>query len=178
MPVDERLRLLTLLARHSEVRGLIMELRNKSIGYVQKGGDQATVINGKLAQWWNDVESFHDSEDSELPSPYFMTILTILKHESIIALNRPILAASKDDPAYNTALQNCIGSARAIITTLYQAIKTGSKVQSSSPPMSLLWHSCTWAVWMSTFVLFHAANTHEITQQVASRYVVFLFWFM
>ncbi|KAH7125226.1 fungal-specific transcription factor domain-containing protein [Dendryphion nanum] len=169
---DDRLRLLTLLARHSEIRGLIMELRNKSIRYIQKSTDQATVINGKLAQWWNDVEGFLDSDCDEFLSPYFITVLTVLKHESIIALNRPILASSREDPSYNSALQNCIGSARSIITTLHQAIKPDLNPHRSSAPMSLLWHSCTWAIWMSTFVLFHAANTKEVTQHVASRLAV------
>lgn len=167
---DERLRLLSLLARHYTIRGQIIELRNKSLHYVQKDPDRATAITAQLGQWWNDVEEFHDSEEDRNTSEYHLAVLTVLKHEAIISLNRPALAASRQGPAYDSALQYCIGSARAIITTLNKAINPRRDSQKAAP-LSLIWPSFTWAVWISTFILFHAASSNHISQGVVSRYV-------
>ncbi|KAJ4371457.1 hypothetical protein N0V83_004674 [Neocucurbitaria cava] len=50
-------------ARHAVIRGEIIELRNKSLHYIQKDPDRATAITAKLAHWWNDVEEILDSDD-------------------------------------------------------------------------------------------------------------------
>ncbi|KAF2185481.1 hypothetical protein K469DRAFT_687825 [Zopfia rhizophila CBS 207.26] len=169
-PPDIRLRLLEFLARHSEIRGQIMELRNKSILHSQKETDQAVVITAKLTQWWNNVEEFFDSDETDPPSisAFHRTVLVILNHESTISLNRPILAAPKKGPTYNAALQHCIGASRSIITTLYKALKPPRNEQSSNV-IHLFWPSCTWAVWMSAFILFHAANEKYVSREMASR---------
>lgn len=164
---------MSLLARHYTIRGQIIELRNKSLHYVQRDPDQATAITAQLSQWWNDVEEFHDSEEDNYTSVYHITVLTVLKHEAIISLNRPALAASRQGPAYDAALQYCIGSARAIITTLHKAITPRGNSQKTES-LSLMWPSFTWAVWISTFILFHAASSNHISQGVVSRQVVSL----
>ena len=169
--VDDRLRLTSLVARQYTIRGQIIELRNKSLHYVQKDPDKATALTAKLAQWWNDVEDFHDTEDDQHASAYHRAVLTILKHESIISLNRPTLAASRQGHAYDAALQQCIGSARAIITTLHKAIKPRHQREPTSDALALLWPSCTWAVWISTFILFHAASSHHVSDGIVSRFV-------
>jgi hypothetical protein len=142
-----------------------MELRNKSIKHSRKEPGQAVAITAKLAQWWNDIEDFTDSE-SPIFSTYHRTVLTILHHESIISLNRPVLAISTTGSAYDVSLQHCLGSSRSIISTLHGAI---SPPLGSSDPHALLWPSFTWAVWMSTFILFHAANKKHVSQSMVSR---------
>jgi hypothetical protein len=171
---DDRLRLLSFLARHYTIRGQIIELRNKSLHYVQKDPDRATAITAQLGQWWNDVEDFHDAEEDQYTSVYHLTVLTVLKHEAIISLNRPALAASRQGPAYDAALQYCIGSARSIISTLHKVTKPRRDSQKTAP-LSLLWPSFTWAVWISTFILFHAASSNHISQGVVSRYLLLAF---
>ncbi|KAF2004059.1 hypothetical protein P154DRAFT_459757 [Amniculicola lignicola CBS 123094] len=171
IPSDTRLALLEFLARHSQIRGQIMELRNKSILHSQKETNQADIIIGKLGRWWNDVEDFIDSdaEDSSSMGIYHRAVLTVLYHETVMSLNRPTLATSTKGPAFNVALQLCIGSSRSIITTLYRAIKPLRGSNHHERALSLLWPSFTWAVWMSTFVLFHAAHSKHLSQATASR---------
>ncbi|KAF1363083.1 hypothetical protein EJ07DRAFT_104195, partial [Lizonia empirigonia] len=166
---DDRLRLTSLLARQYTIRGQIIELRNKSLHFVQKDPDKATAITARLAHWWNDVEDFHDTEDDQNASAYHRTVLTMLKHESVISLNRPTLAASRQGHAYDAALQQCIGSARAIITILHRAIRPRGGCELGSDSLALLWPSCTWAVWISTFILFHAASSHHVSEGIVSR---------
>jgi hypothetical protein len=164
---DNRLRLISLVARQYTIRGQIIELRNKSLHYIEKDPDKATAITARLSQWWNDVEDFHDTDDDRSASAYHRAVLTVLRHESIISLNRPTLASSQQGHAYDAALQQCIGSARAIITTLYKAIRPGNTRDTNA--LALLWPSCTWAVWISTFILFHAASSHHVSNGVVSR---------
>lgn len=166
MTTDNRLKLQSFVARESRLRGEIIELRNKSLHYVQRDPDQATVITARLAQWWNDIEISKDNEDAHTRSLYHSTILELLKHESIISLHRPILVASNQGAEYDAALQLCIGSARSIIMNLHNAIYVGVNSRES---LTLLWPSCTWGVWISTFILFYAANIDRLSQEVVSR---------
>ncbi|KAF3044267.1 hypothetical protein E8E12_001901 [Didymella heteroderae] len=100
-PPDDRLRLISLIARQYTIRGQIIELRNKSLHYVEKDPDKAIAITARLSHWWNDVEDFHDTDGDQ--------------------------------------------------------------------SASLLWPSCTWAVWISTFILFHAASSHHVSDGIVSR---------
>jgi hypothetical protein len=145
-----------------------MELRNKSIQHSERETDQAVAITAKLAQWWNDIEEFSDIA-SPVMSTYHRTVLIVLHHESIISLNRPILALSTTTPAYHAALQHCLGSSRSIISALHEAICQERNDSEQRAAQSLLWPSFTWAVWMSTFILFHAANSKHISQSMVSR---------
>ncbi|KAH7083352.1 fungal-specific transcription factor domain-containing protein [Paraphoma chrysanthemicola] len=166
---DPRLLLIDFVARESRLRGEIIELRNKSVEYVHKDPDKATAISAKLAEWWNRVESLSDAEEECGISQYHLTILTLLKHESIISLHRPILAASRRGADYDAALHLCIGSARSIITTLHKSITPSAQGRSELGQMTLLWPSCTWAVWISTFILFYAASGDYLTREVVTR---------
>lgn len=157
------------MARQYTIRGQIIELRNKSLHYVEKDPDKATAITARLAQWWNDVEDFHDTDDDQRASAYHRTVVTVLRHESIISLNRPTLAASRHGHTYDAALQQCIGSARAVITTLHRAIGPTTGRDAGANALALLWPSCTWAVWISTFILFHAASSHHVSEGIVSR---------
>jgi hypothetical protein len=139
---------MSFVARESRLRGEIIELRNKSLHYSGHPPDRAIAITAKLAQWWNDIENWNDSgHEQQIPVHQF-TILTLLRHESIISLYRPILAASRQGAEYDAALQLCVGSARSIITVLYDAIDPRNDGIDAHGPMTLLWPSCTWAVWV------------------------------
>jgi hypothetical protein len=166
---DHKLRLLDFVARESRLRGDIIELRNKSVHYVQKDPEQATAIAAKLAQWWNDVEELEDADHGQRFSAYHLTILTLLKHESIISLHRPVLAASRRGVEYDAALQLCIGSARSIIMLLHNAISTRGDGLGYHESLHLLWPSCTWGIWISTFILFYAASNDHLSSKVVIR---------
>jgi hypothetical protein len=139
---------------------------------VQKDPDQATTITAQLAEWWNDVEEHSDIEGQSL-SAYQVTLLTVLKNESKISLYRPILAAAHKGADYDASLQLCIASARAIISVLHKAIATKDMSGGTLEPLTLLWPSCTWAVWISTFILFFAANSKCLSQTALVRYMKF-----
>ncbi|KAI8935171.1 hypothetical protein NX059_007764 [Plenodomus lindquistii] len=164
---SDKLCLLDLVARQSTIRGDIMELRNKSLHFVQKDPNRATAITAQIAQWWNDVEEYKDRDGQPDTLLYSSTVLTVLRHELIISLHRPILSASSQGPMYDAALQQCIGSARSIITALHQAVIT--KQDSDQEKLSIFWPSSTWAVWISTFILFYAASGGHIAQSTVTR---------
>jgi hypothetical protein len=161
--------MLHLLAQQARLRGEIIELRNKSLHYVQNDPDRATAIIAKLTQWWNDVEDYIDPDSQYAASPYATVVLTLLRHESIISLYRPVLATSRKDVAYDAALQQCINSARSIITTLHSAVQTKPSTGAIYDPLALMWPSCTWAVWISTFIMFYAAHESRIAHNVVVR---------
>ncbi|EUC43243.1 hypothetical protein COCMIDRAFT_38777 [Bipolaris oryzae ATCC 44560] len=165
-----QLRLLHLLAQQARIRGEIIELRHKSVHFVHNDPTRATAITAKLSQWWNDVENYIDPDEPHEASRYATMVLTLLKHESVISFYRPALAASRKDVEYDVALQKCIGSARSIISNLHSAIKSESgRGEATSRSLSLLWPSCTWAVWISTFILFYAANGKHIAEALVIR---------
>ncbi|KFY82162.1 hypothetical protein V500_10769 [Pseudogymnoascus sp. VKM F-4518 (FW-2643)] len=174
---DGRLDLLGFLARHAEIRGSITELRNKSVLYKQTEVDDAIVIDAKLSKWWNEVDEYLESSSSgTLPiSRYHQVTLVVLRHESIIALNKYTVATSKKGSVYDAALQNCISAARCIISTLHKALGrqniniTGA--QEAPETCGLLWPSFTWAVWMSAFIMIYAAKEGQVPQNVATRLV-------
>jgi hypothetical protein len=163
------LRLLHFVAQQARLRGEIIELRNKSLHYVQNDPDRATSIIAKLGQWWNDVEDYIDPDDQCGASPYATVVLTLLRHESIISLYRPVLATPRKDVAYHAALRQCISSARSIITVLHSAIQAKNRPDATQSSLALLWPSCTWAVWISTFIMFYAAHEQQIAHSVVIR---------
>lgn len=171
-----RLDLLGFLVRNAEVRGSISELRNKSVSDRQTESDEAVVREAQLTKWWNEVEEYLDSNKScPLPiSQFHRVTLIVLKHESIIALNKYTLATSKKSSAYDVALQNCISAARSIINTLHTELEAYKKIaisesQAGAERSGLLWHSFTWAVWMSSFLVMYATNEDQMPQDAAIR---------
>ena len=94
---------------------------------------------------------------------------TSIRTANLELLPTPVLAPSRKDVAYDAALQQCINSARSIITTLHSAIQTKSSIGTIHNPLALLWPSCTWAVWISTFIMFYAAHESRIAHTVVVR---------
>ncbi|KAL4949455.1 fungal-specific transcription factor domain-containing protein [Aspergillus filifer] len=168
---DHRLRLLGHLAKFSRVRGRIIELRNKSIIHREDSIDATQALHGELTHWWNEVYDDvypieHDEPNAANPdsiTPFYRLLLIVLRHEAIISMNRPLLAAEATSPEYRTAIQICIESSRSLLTTLRQYL-------TSDPSVPLIWPSFTWAVWMSCLVLIYAAWEGEFPPSSASRY--------
>ena len=121
-----------------------MELKHKCIQHTRRETDQSTMITSQLSKLANDIGEFIDLDEVEPPtfSSYHKSLLEIMYHEAVISLNRPIIASKKSGPSYDAALQQCIASARFIITALHNAIKPASAESQRS--FSLLWPSFTW----------------------------------
>lgn len=163
---DQRLRLLCHLAKFSRIRGLILELRNKSILHSHAGAVEASHVNGELSQWWNevydDVNPIDDQEEAGL-TPYHRLLLMILRHEAIISMNRPLLAAEKPSAEYKNALQTCIASSRSLLAAL-------KKYLSSPSNAPLTWPSFTWTTWMACLILMFASWEGEFPVPTALKY--------
>ncbi|KAL4800559.1 fungal-specific transcription factor domain-containing protein [Aspergillus venezuelensis] len=168
---DHRLRLLGHLAKFARVRGRIIELRNKSIIHREDSIDATQALHGELTHWWNEVYDDvypieHDDPNAATPNsitPFHRLLLIVLRHEAIISMNRPLLAAEASSPEYRTAIQICIESSRSLLTSLRQYLTSDTSIP-------LIWPSFTWAVWMSCLVLIYAAWEGEFPPSSASRY--------
>ncbi|THW46926.1 hypothetical protein D6D21_03657 [Aureobasidium pullulans] len=171
--MDDRLRVLNFLTRHASIKGQIMELRNKSVHQRTANRDQATLISARIDKWANDLQyTLETSEHGETGdvNKLHQAILLVLQHESAISLNRPLLALERHTSEYMAALQTCIRASRSTITILHGYLKnTTMQDISSSTPAPLLWPSLTWCVWMSAFIVLHAAIEGEMPKPVARR---------
>ncbi|KAF9775412.1 hypothetical protein IL306_006484 [Fusarium sp. DS 682] len=169
---SERLQLLTFVAKHARIRGLILELRNKSMLQRQDTADRAAFVQAELAKWFNEIQDAVEEDDladlnSTAPaiSEYHKVMLLVLKHESAICLNRPGLASEHPSSSYSSAFQACISAAKSILIILkkhrnrYQLQVDSTGVKSQTP---LLWPSFTWSIWISAFVLIHAAFEKQV----------------
>lgn len=172
-PIDDRLRLLTLLAMHAEIKGLTMELRNKSIKWREESIDETMLINTKIGRLGNEVEdAIEQGELRQTPfNPLHQAVLHTLKHETIIALNRPLLATAKGSTTYLAALQACVGASRSLIVILSGLARSPSNsgAQNQAQPLPMFWPSFTSSVWMSAFIIMYAAMEGEVEQDVAFR---------
>lgn len=175
---SKRLQMLTFLAKHARIRGLILKLRNKSIHARQDTADHADFVHAELARWVNEVEDSFDADlenDVELPNSLCAShklLLMLLKSESIISLNRPLMASDHRSPSYAAALQHCIGAARSIIVSLkchFSKNRCSRAAEDTRLSVPLVWPSCTWSVWISTFVLIFSAFEHQLPIQSALR---------
>jgi hypothetical protein len=167
----DHLRLLTLLSRHAQIRGMILELRHKSLQVRQDTPDRSLHVQSILTRWTNDV---HDAltgehtDDEDQPGPMGPgqsaqdrtvtpnhPLLLVLQHESTIALNRPLLARTPRTAASQAALEACIGASRGILETVGKQQLSNTVKESSAALMA--WPLLTWSVWMSCFILSYAA---------------------
>lgn len=160
--------LLKLLAKHAEVRGIIIELCNKSISHRQADPEYMLQVSAKVAKWANEVDSYLESQPQthSRPSRLHQVILQVLKDESTITLYRPLLTASKSSPDYAAALQHCVSASRSIIKTLYEHIHVQQAFEEAVLP--LCWPSFTWAIWMSAFIVIYAGIEQELAPPVAT----------
>ncbi|KAL5377943.1 hypothetical protein PMIN06_010929 [Paraphaeosphaeria minitans] len=173
---DDRLDLLEFLAQHASIRGSIMENRSRSaIKGNRDDVDNAMQTEAEHAKWWNTVDEYlsNDEQTQNITKIHQVTLI-VLRFESILALHRSLLAASRKDAAYNSALQRCITASRSVINTLHKALKgfgafDGSPGVHGYESTPLLWPSFTWAVWMSTFVIISAATEEQVHRGVALR---------
>lgn len=183
---NHRLQLLTLLTKHSRLRGMILELRHKSINVRQDSMERALNVQSELTGWSNEVHDLlinGESNDEEIEpqppsgcesvSPLYKTLLLVLQHESTLTLNRPLLAQKPMNTASQAALQACIHASRAIIEAvddqqrLSQSLKTDVDAQSM---LLTVWPLLTWSVWMSCFILTYAGLEGVTSVASAQRY--------
>ncbi|KAF4342411.1 transcription activator acu-15 [Fusarium beomiforme] len=177
----ERLQLLTFVAKHARIRGLILELRNKSMLQRQDTADRAAFVQAELAKWFNEIQDAVEEDDladintaTPAISEHHKVMLLVLKHESAICLNRPGLASEHPSSSYSSAFQACISAAKSILIILkkhknfHQLQVDAAGVKSQTP---LLWPSFTWSIWISAFVLIHAAFEKEVNLGSALRHV-------
>jgi hypothetical protein len=169
---DRRLRLVCHLAKFARIRGLIVELRNKSVLHSHASQVEATHVTGELSQWWNEVyddvnpiDELAEAGADQEPAlqPYHRLLLMILRHEAIISLNRPLLAAENPSADYKNALQTCIGSSRSILAAL-------RKHMSSTSESPLSWPCFTWSTWIACLILMYAAWEEEFAASSAMKY--------
>jgi hypothetical protein len=180
---DERLQLLTYMAKHAKIRGLILELRNKSINARQDTADRAIAVQTALAKWSNEIQDTvedaelaggHDDGSGPSISPSHRLVLLLSKYESTISLNRPMMASDPSSPLWSSAMQACISAAKSICITMkrYSSHNKTSRDQTGrtlAAPM--LWPACIWATWISAFVLAYAAFEHQMPLESALRSV-------
>ncbi|KAL3590476.1 hypothetical protein FPOAC2_12668 [Fusarium poae] len=177
----QRLQLLTFVTKHARIRGLILELRNKSMLQRQDTADRAAFVQAELAKWFNEIQDAVEEDDladtdSNTPaiSEHHKIMLLVLKHESAICLNRPGLASEHPSPSYSSAFQACISAAKSILIILkkhrnrHQLQVDSNGARSQTP---LLWPSFTWSIWISAFVLIHAAFERQVPLDSALKHV-------
>ncbi|CAD0084583.1 unnamed protein product [Aureobasidium vineae] len=169
--MDDRLRTLNFLTKHASIKGQIVELRNKSIHQRTANRDLATLIGARIGKWANDLQYVLDAADHDEPGQFSTlheVVLLVSQHELIISLNRPLLALERHTPEYMAALQTCIRASDTIITTLYRYVFFRLVQRGEGPSTApLLWPSLTWCVWMSAFIVLHAAIEGEMPKHVA-----------
>ncbi|KAI8311045.1 hypothetical protein K4K61_012848 [Colletotrichum sp. SAR11_59] len=182
---DNRLQLLTYLVKHARIRGLILELRNKSIHTRDDTADRASYVQAELAKWSNEI---HDAvEDEPHPgeaadentsqpplSSSHRVFLLLLKYESMISLNRPMMTSDPSSPAYSAGLQNCIFAAKSIFIALKRYLtqhKMSDDPRSACLSEPMLQPSFTWAVWISAFILIYAAFERQLPLSSALKHV-------
>lgn len=172
-PSDGRLQLLVFLSQHAQLRGSIIELRNKRVQERDKNPDVAILINARLTQWWNEVEDFFDQSEpaSSTISRLHKAVLETMKHESVIMLHRPMLALPKTAASYASAIHACIGAAKSLLSVLDSLIEEPRPGESATSGATMIWPSFTWAVWMSAFILLYATTEGNVNGRVAGRNV-------
>lgn len=168
---------------------MILELRHKSLHVRRDTTDRALSVQSRLSGWANDVhelamsEETDDEEDAQdrnrtrkdtAIAPMFAMLMSILEHESTIALNRPLLAKKPATSASQAALQACIHASRAIIETLddRQMSRWDLRTDDAGSMQGLMtWPLMTWSVWMSCFILAFAALEGVTSASSAQRYI-------
>lgn len=176
----QKLKLLKLISKHATIRGLIVELRHKALQNRRDDLSRSTDVQAELAKWSNEmqdeVEGIDDTDDEPRISERHCLLLSLLKLESEICLNRPMVAAAAGTPAYRSGLQACISAAKSICFLMKKHFQKHGMPKDASGPemrltMPLVWPSSTWVFWISAFILVYAASDNQLSFNTASRYV-------
>jgi hypothetical protein len=185
----------TALAKHGRIKGLILELRNKSILHSRTDPDEVSHIDAEISRWWNDAQEILDPVSMEgaskwtgittegntnsisreaIPAlkPSHKLLIIVQKHESVILLNRPVITSGQNTPAHSSAIQKCIGASKAIISNVYRHINDEMKLdgaQNGRVHNPLSWPGYVWMVWQSGLILLYAAFEGHYSTQIAQR---------
>lgn len=173
---DRRLRMLTYMVKHAKIRGQILELRNKAIVTRQDTADRAIIVQTELARWANEIQDTveeaesGDEADDGVSSGHRLVLL-LSKYESLISLNRPMMASDASTPSWSAAMQACISAAKSICITMkrHASRNKGPDRGRHTLTAPMLWPSFTWAVWISAFVLAYAAFEQQMPLDSALR---------
>jgi hypothetical protein len=76
---DARLQMLTMLAKHARIRGLIMELRNKAVLARDDTAERSEAVHAELTKWANEIAE--EAEEGGRLTPAQKLVLDILGHE-------------------------------------------------------------------------------------------------
>lgn len=161
--MDPRLSLLCLISKHGIIKGRVLELCNKSINHRHLDIDEVGRIRTMIAKWANDADNILDEglRDASTASPLQKVILQVLKNETLIALNRPLLSGGAGEDYYS-ALQACLAASRSIIKSLAR----------DGENRSLIWPSFTWGAWMSGFITLYATVEGDMPASAGHSYVL------
>ncbi|KUJ17556.1 uncharacterized protein LY89DRAFT_615718 [Mollisia scopiformis] len=183
---SRRFLLPTFLARSSQIKGLILELRHKSINHRVTDPNEVAHIDTEISRYWNEVQDFIDPsslEDDGTNSPVGQApsemirschklLLIVQKHESVILLNRPVMTSGHNTFAVSAAIQKSIGASKAIISRIYQHLQDCKREEQSTDGRTtspLFWPGFTWCVWMSGLILLYAASNGFYAVETAQR---------
>ncbi|KAH7317682.1 fungal-specific transcription factor domain-containing protein [Rhexocercosporidium sp. MPI-PUGE-AT-0058] len=187
-PHDPRLLLLpAFLARHGYIKGLILELRHKSVLHRTTDQDEATHVDSEISKWWNEAQDLLDphymesEESTREPNSQrnvsslkesHKLLLIVQKHESTILLNRPVITSAPNSSLFASAMQKCIGASKQIVAKVYQHLQAGMDEAGSRDGRvlnPLCWPGFTWCIWMSGLILVYAASEDHYSVQIAQK---------
>ncbi|KAL3419265.1 fungal specific transcription factor domain-containing protein [Phlyctema vagabunda] len=193
--VETHLLLPTFLAKHGKIKGLILELRNKSVLHSRTDPDEVSIIDAEISKWWNEAQELLDplgqegdsswNDDSQpqgtpqthgrlprsLRSSHKLFLL-VQKHESVILLSRPVITSGYNTTAFAAAMHKCIGASKAIIMNVYRHILADTQTISGSIQKDhnpLVWPGFVWLIWQSGLILLYAAYEGHYSTQVAQK---------
>jgi hypothetical protein len=182
--IGSHLLLPTFLAKHGRIKGLILELRNKSINHRLSDPDELVYIDAEISRWWNAAQDLVDPIDLEIdPNNQPISaqlnssqklLLIVQKHESVILLYRPVITSGYNTSAFEAAMQKCIGASKAIISNVYRHLSSGMESQGDLHGRiknPLVWPGFVWMVWQSGLILLYAASEGYYPEGVAQRYL-------
>ncbi|KAG9258551.1 fungal-specific transcription factor domain-containing protein [Emericellopsis atlantica] len=179
---DQRLRLLAYMSKHARIRGLILELRNKSIPVRHDTPERSIAVQTELAKWANEIQDTVEAGDtmddpdsasislsSHISSGHRL-ILLLSKYESTISLNRPMMASDPSTPHWGAAMQSCISAAKSICITMKRHLHQ-HQAEGNRLTVPMLWPAYIWAAWISAFVLAFAAFEQQMPMESALRHI-------
>ncbi|KAL3421508.1 C6 transcription factor [Phlyctema vagabunda] len=138
--------------QYGRLVGRALELFHKSIDKRWTEHHDVLFLKADIHEWWHELPS--SLSDITQNDDFLSTIgrekynlgglFTILYHNLILIVNRPSLSLDTSTPEFRSALQNCIGSARTIITTLKKQSKYGKP---------LFWPGNMSSAWMAGLII-------------------------